>query len=272
MLSRIHNKLGTAGLIVAVVALIAALGGAAFAASGKLSPGEKKEVKKIAKKFAGKPGPAGPKGDTGAKGDQGPKGDTGAKGDKGDAGNNGARGEAGMCSEENPECSLASGGMLTGIYSVAPGQSESDLANIAFPVRLSSPPIALYPIPGITKTLGLMLQNPEEGEFTAFFPKSSVSFYEISPGGFPTPEEEEEGAKAYKEACPGSFEEPEAASGILCLYPGKKEGLLEEPGFESTTTEAAHEFGITVPFKFSNAAGGATGNVAIQVGSWAVGG
>jgi hypothetical protein len=274
MLSRVHNKLGTAGLIVAVVALVAALGGAAFAASGQLSSKEKKEVKKIAKQVSkpGPPGATGPAGAQGPKGDPGAKGEQGPKGDTGNPGNIGQQGEAGMCSEEHPECKLAAGGMLTGIYSVVADKSGSDLVNISFPVPLSSAPIALYPVPGATKTLGLELQNPGEGGLGGFFPNSSVSFYGISPSGFPTPEEEEEGAEAYEEACPGSYAAPEAAAGILCLYPGREEGLLEGPNVGSTNTEAAHDFGVTVPFIFSNAAGGSAGEVAIQVGSWAVGG
>lgn len=271
MLSRVHNKLGTAGLIVAVVALIAALGGAAFAASGKLTSTEKKEVKKIAKQVA-KPGPAGAAGPAGP---QGPKGDSGPKGDqgpKGDIGNTGSKGEAGMCSEESPECNLAAGGTLTGLYSVAAGKEESDLANISFPVRVSPAPIALYPLEAVSKVLGAELKNPGEGSYGFIDPDSSVSLYSVA-GAFPaTPEEEEEAAEAYEEACPGSFEEPEASAGFLCIYPGNKEGLLAEPGAESTTTEAAHEFGISVPFKFSNGAGSPTGEVATQVGSWAVGG
>ena len=56
MISRIHSKLGTAGFIVAIVALVAALG-VALAASG-LNSKQKKEVKKIAKQFARQsPGP-----------------------------------------------------------------------------------------------------------------------------------------------------------------------------------------------------------------------
>lgn len=106
MFSRIHSKLGTAGLIVAIVAMVAALAGGAYAASG-LNPKQKKEVKKIAKseskkwskKFSKRfaiPGPAGPAGaagPTGATGPQGPAGAPGAKGDKGDPGNDGANGK-----------------------------------------------------------------------------------------------------------------------------------------------------------------------------------
>lgn len=72
----IREPFGTAGLIVACVALIAAVGGTAYAAA-KLNSTQKKEVEKIAKKFAGKPGTPGATGATGA---------TGAKGDKGDPG------------------------------------------------------------------------------------------------------------------------------------------------------------------------------------------
>jgi|SRR5215204_2840205 len=86
MFSRIHSKLGGAGLIVAVVALVAAVAGTAFAAA-KLNGTQKGEVEKIAKKWAKKiPGPAGPAGAAGPKGDAGSagaKGDTGSKGDAG---------------------------------------------------------------------------------------------------------------------------------------------------------------------------------------------
>jgi hypothetical protein len=76
MISRLHTRLGTAGLAVAIVALIAALAGGAYAANGALTGKQKKEVEKIAKKFQGS-GPQGAPGISGAKGDVGPKGDVG---------------------------------------------------------------------------------------------------------------------------------------------------------------------------------------------------
>ncbi|HEX5592066.1 MAG TPA: hypothetical protein VFX35_01820 [Solirubrobacterales bacterium] len=94
MFSRIHQKLGTAGFVIAIVALIMALGGAAYAALPGLNSKQKKEVKKIAKGLvapgpagatgpAGAPGPAGAKGDAGAVGGTGPQGEKGEKGDTG---------------------------------------------------------------------------------------------------------------------------------------------------------------------------------------------
>lgn len=88
MLTRLRDQIGTAGLIVAIVALVAALGGGAYAASKGLNSTQKKEVKKIAKSFQGT-GPQGAAGPAGAPGPAGAKGDTGAAGAAGAAGQNG---------------------------------------------------------------------------------------------------------------------------------------------------------------------------------------
>jgi Collagen triple helix repeat (20 copies) len=94
MLSRVHDRLGTAGFVISIVALVVALGGTAFAAA-KLSGGEKKEVEKIAKKFAGPKGATGPAGTNGAQGPVGAQGPAGSKGADGTAGAGGAAGAAG---------------------------------------------------------------------------------------------------------------------------------------------------------------------------------
>lgn len=91
----IREPFGTAGLIVACVALIAALGGSAIAAKGALTGKQKKEVAKIAKKFAGKPGAAGAAGAAGPAGPAGPGGPAGATGKDGSNGVNGTNGTNG---------------------------------------------------------------------------------------------------------------------------------------------------------------------------------
>lgn len=103
MISRIHQKLGTAGFIISIVALVAALCGGAYAAGGGLTGKQKKEVTKIAKKYAGKPGATGAQGPAGT---AGAKGDTGAKGEKGDTGSPGEPGANGKSIEAFP---IASG-------------------------------------------------------------------------------------------------------------------------------------------------------------------
>lgn len=258
MLSRVHNKLGTAGLVVAIVALVAALTGAAFAAGG-LTKQQEKQVKKIAKKFAGKngaQGPAGPQGIPGPKGDQGAKGDTG---DEGNQGLQGDTGEAGMCSEENPECVLGSGGLLTGMWSVSTGPEEAALASISFPVRVTPAPVTLYPLP--FKPGGFTVANKLED--------GGSSQYEWTEVG-----DAEGGEEAYKEACPGSFETPEAEPGFLCIYPNVNlsgdEGFLNIPAGMGSLVEDANEFGITMPFHYSGSGTGEVAESAILRGSWAV--
>ncbi len=117
MFSKLHNRLGTAGLVIAVVALVAALAGTAFAAT-KLNSTQKKEVKAIAKTYAGKDGKngaagaQGPKGDTGAAGSAGAAGaagDVGAKGATGAAGATGATGAAGVTGATGPTGTGATG-------------------------------------------------------------------------------------------------------------------------------------------------------------------
>lgn len=136
MLHRIHNKLGTAGLIVAVVALIAALAGTAFAAVDKLSSVEKKEVKKIAKQFAGQPGAQGPAGP------QGPKGDPGPKGDQGQPGLEGPKGPAGPPGPT--ETTLPAGKTMTGVWGfTSTGVSEA-YAQMSFPLRYQGEPEVHY--------------------------------------------------------------------------------------------------------------------------------
>jgi hypothetical protein len=100
MLHSFHDRFGTAGVVIGVIALIVALGGTAFAAAG-LNTKQKKEVTKIAKKYAGKPGAAGATGATG------PAGSAGAKGDTGNTGGTGDPGKSVVVTEiepEEPEC------------------------------------------------------------------------------------------------------------------------------------------------------------------------
>lgn len=133
MFSRIHEKLGTAGLIIAVVALIAALGGTAFAALPGLNTKQKKEVTKIAKKFASKPGA------TGATGPQGPQGASGAEGARGPAGTpgqDGTNGESGACSNAEPVCELPSKATLTGDWAIA-AKGHSTYLAIDFPLQVT---------------------------------------------------------------------------------------------------------------------------------------
>jgi hypothetical protein len=174
MFSRIHSKLGTAGLIVAVVALVAALGGGAYAANNGLNGKQKNEVKKLAKKFAGKRGAKGAKGAKGDPGDPGTPGTNGLPGDPGEKGGKGDNGKSATVTEvacggiggaevkvegaaEGVEvCNgedgapWAAGGVLpseetlTGVWNVGLAAGESAQLPISFPIPLENAPEPIY--------------------------------------------------------------------------------------------------------------------------------
>ena len=84
-----REPFGKAGLTVAILALVMAFVGGAYAAGG-LTKSQEKQVTKIAKKYAGKPGAPGTNGTNGS---PGAKGDTGAAGAAGTNGTNGENGK-----------------------------------------------------------------------------------------------------------------------------------------------------------------------------------
>jgi len=242
MLSRLHRKLGTAGLIVSIVALVLAVGGTALAASGALTGKQKKEVEKIAKKYAGKPGtpgatgPAGPAGPAGA---AGPKGDTGAKGEKGDtgdAGSPGSPGEDGKSVEAIPidTGETACDGEGGAFYEVEESGAPTEICN----GKEGSPWVAGGLPPGKTEMgtwsigrLGTVtIGGPGEEEELPVV--SEATFTPISfgvpllagktvPAHFVTPagHEELEGTDlGPATVCMGSAADPTAPVGVLCIY------------------------------------------------------
>jgi Collagen triple helix repeat (20 copies) len=182
----IREPFGTAGLIVACVALIAALGGTAFAAA-KLNSTQKKEVEKIAKKFAGKPGAAGATGPAGAAGAAGKEG---APGKEGTAGKQGEKGEKGEKGPKGPQGEpWPAGGTLppekteTGTWAVGGPATHVALNQVGLvaPISFNIPLKATLPEAGTHYLAG---SEPKTAE------------------------------------CPGTAQEPEAAPGNLCVYAG----------------------------------------------------
>lgn len=120
----VREPFGTAGLVVACIALISALGGTALAAKGALTGKEKKEVTKIAKKYAGKPGAPGAAGPAGKDGTNGTNGSNGKDGTNGSPGAPGAEGKSVELTEidtELPECE-EQGGVEVKVEGEASGQ------------------------------------------------------------------------------------------------------------------------------------------------------
>jgi len=224
MFSRIHSKLGTAGLIVAVVALVAALAGGAYAASG-LNKQQKKQVrniskniskkqsknwsKKFSKRFskqfaiagpAGPAGPQGPAGPAGAKGANGANGANGADGEDGATGPTGADGEDGATGATGAEGSpwtaggtLPPGETLTGAWAFGKETAahEVDVA-ISFALPLAAEL-------GAGNVHFLEQQGPDWKE--AILNESTFEPELVTPTD-----------------CLGTAEEPTAEPGHLCIY------------------------------------------------------
>lgn len=253
MLSRMHNRLGTAGLVIAIIALVAAMTGGAYAA---LSPNDKRVVKKEAKKFSNKfskkyakqfaiPGPAGA---------PGAKGDTGAKGDKGDAGTNGTNGTNGTSVTSSP---ATAGECPTGGTKFTSASGTSKVCN------------GTNGTTGFTETLpaGKTLR----GVFASFpsQPLFDISF-NIPLTATPTVNViKEDGTVASNSSgdpvgvatnCPGTAAEPKANPGNLCLY--------ANPGMENELNNVNPFYETEEGFVLSSGFGGG-GNGAL-IGSWAV--
>jgi hypothetical protein len=243
MFARMHARLGTAGFVVAILALIAALAGSAFAAA-TLSGPQKKQVTKIAtqiaKKYAGATGPAGPAGPAGKDGTNGSNGKDGATGPQGLTGETGATGEAGVCSVSIPKCVLPPGATETGLWSlkVPEGDATSgfeEFVTVSFPLRVT-PAIPVDNFRWIGREA--WLEPGEEYDTTH---------------------------------CPGSNEDPQAAPGFLCFYAGRlSPGIGEGPQRKPCTSTPEdltfdRTSGATLGFCVNTA-----GEEASGLGDWAI--
>lgn len=219
MLQRIREPFGKAGLIVAVVALVAALVGGAYAAGG-LTGKQKKEVKKIAKQFAGKEGPQGAAGSSGPQGSKGDKGDPGAEGKAGANGTNGEDGKDGIDGTDgesvtieeleagDPECPEGGAEFSNGTGVAYACNGEGGGGSGEFPSTLPS---------GHTMK-GFWLVG--DGSDHLFGSSVIVLSFPMELAAAPTEtvlltsnSTEEEKAK-----CPGGPGNPEPTAGVLCLY------------------------------------------------------
>jgi len=265
MLSRLHKQLGTAGLTVAIVALVLAVGGTALAAKGALTGKQKKEVEKIAKKYAGKPGAPGAPGPAGP---AGPKGDTGAAGSNGKDGTNGTNGTNGVSvttsAASEAECGKAGGVKVTS----ASGNTKVCNGTTGFTKTLPS---------GETET-GTYSYN-YHGAFGNPVALDSISFpipleesNEEEAGFVLTPEQiENEEGEGFDAGCTGTVAEPTAPAGILCVYAREDEftggpGLnVAFPGFQP----GKHGYGSTGAF-IKGRNGFEPESLAVGYGTWAI--
>jgi hypothetical protein len=241
MLSAIRTRLHiTPATVIAILALVLASSGGAYAAgrylitsTKQISPKVLKSLKGAAgaKGAAGPAGPAGPAGagGTGPAGPQGPAGAAGGAGKEGPAGKEGKQGPPGTTGFT---ATLPKGSTETGAWTdqVSPGNTTaSALSSISFAIPLASA-----------------------------LDKEHVFFVE--------PE-----STAHEKECPGSVEHPLAEAGDLCVYAHimaevkPSFGVIHDPSSELNFSEhGAAATGAFLTFEPAGTEGGAAW------GTWAV--
>jgi hypothetical protein len=256
----IREPFGKAGLTVAILALVLAMVGGAFAAAG-LNGKQKKEVTKIAKKFAGKPGPAGQNGAAGANGLPGAPGKDGTSGKDG---TNGTNGQSVTIEPEPPyeECGDQEGVELT-------SQSGSDYVcngedGAAGTQGIEGKPWTAggtLPVGSTETGTWLMDVAPEQrvpGLGNAVL--TNISF-QIPLAAAPTPHFQTEASFAdFDEAgpgsqgCTGSVTNPTAPGGHVCVYLGPANTTNLEFGafFSPDLAGSAGVSGVVLAFSLAD--------------------
>jgi hypothetical protein len=228
----IREPFGTAGLIVACVALILALTGAAFAATG-LNGKQKKEVEKIAKKLAGKPGANGTNGTNGANGSPGAKGDKGDPGAQGNPGTPGVAGKSVVLTAEAAGLNCKEGGTKVEVEGNAASKKYVCNGLTGFTETLPSDE---------TETGSWSQSVTARGEIIPTVP-ISFSIPLVAAGGPGsaiglTKEETDLGSST---TCTGTAANPTAPPGKLCVYTGFEEALGNAVGFRELQSPDAQE-------------------------------
>jgi hypothetical protein len=237
MFSKLHERLGTAGLVVAVVALVVALAGTAIAALPGLNSKQKKQVTKIAKKYAGQDGATGPQGPAGAPGAPGPEGKQGLPGTNGTNGTDGEDGEDGTDgvdgknvetipfdgTEEPPtEPCEERGGVLVGPEGTEPENMTPVCKGEAG--EEGSPWTAGGTLPSgatLTGSWSALIKPGEENQEMAPISFSIPLSAEIEAAKVVTHVKNYNGEAKdteEKEICPGKAANPQAKAGYLCVY------------------------------------------------------
>jgi hypothetical protein len=245
MLTKLRTRFGAPGVI-AIIALVFAMAGGAWAANGGLSGQQKKEVKKIAQTEAKKFATAGPQGIPGAQGPIGPVGPVGPGGKDGTNGAPGSPGSAGkgvVTAVEAPGSNCEEGGVSVEVEGSGTKKyvcnGEEGLEGEPGPE--GSPWTAGGTLPSGKSERGVWAAGPLGTE--QFNAVASVSF-PIPLASGPAVHFMAEGATPTI-ACPGTVKAPTAAPGNLCVYQRIGFGLAfeTEENPEAATEEARTEFG-----------------------------
>ena len=255
MLSSMRRNANPATAI-AIVALVFAMSGGAFALSGGGGSGGGHATANLAKKkskkksSSGKPGPRGPAGATGAAGPQGPAGSAGpqgAKGDTGAAGNNGTNGTNGTSGEN-----VTSKTVPTGNDAKCEG-----LGGVEYTVS-GKTTLVCNGQTGFTETLPAGKTETGTWGGTGAGTPIAISFPILLSAPLDGNHTLVVGHSTSTADCPGTLANPAAAEGFLCVYETPAEeaansiALILDP---STSSGGAATSGATLVSNFTNSEG-----------------
>jgi hypothetical protein len=235
MFTKLREPFGKAGLVVAIIALVFALGGGAWALSSSTSAGKQKAKISKAKRHArGIRGPQGPAGPEGPEGPAGVNGKNGTNGQAGANGTNGTPGKSVVSGEEPAGANCAEGGYWFEIqgtgnkqYVCNGGGGSGGSGGGTLPVgqtvtgnwSFSVPKGGEEDTPGGIKAF-VSISYPLQAEF---------DFGGASERWIGRDEWLEPGEEYDTEHCPGTALNPEAAPGFLCFYASQMQNAGEGP-------------------------------------------
>ena len=281
MFSRIHAQLGTAGLVVAVVALVVALAGGAFAASGE-NPfaGSLKHKKGASQGLTKKQvialieahsvsGPQGPEGQPGPAGKDGLKGVDGA-----------ASGKDGVDGKDGKD------GASVVTYDLEPGEGDCPAGGVEFE-SVSGYSVVCDGVigkdgkegkDGSPWTAGGTLPpgETETGTFSEYFKGEvflPISFPIPLPAELPAANVHKTGDPDFANACQGTAADPKANAGHLCIYVAENYGsafLLGPFPSSATYIEFVGSGGALLGAATSGAILYAASGESLLWGTWAV--
>jgi Collagen triple helix repeat (20 copies) len=252
MFSAMRKRLRlTPTTVIAVLALVFAMTGGAYAAGRYVIISTKQISPKVLKSLLGKAGPAGKNGASGAPGATGPAGATGAVGAKGEIGATGPTGATGPKGETGAQGAagqtgftetLPKGKTLKGEWSVSSAVDGNVVGSVSFGIPLKEAPT----------TVAYVKAPTEEERTKEEFP--------VDPAG-----------------CTGNVENPGATEGVLCVFGGTEQNISVLPKFcgLSQPAIAACYFapaggGTADKMGFGFLVGGKEEGPVIVSGTWAV--
>jgi hypothetical protein len=265
---RFHDRFGTAGVVLGVIALVLSLSGGAFAASKALTKSQVKKIaKEEAKKYAnsnpGAPGAPGSPGKDGTNGTNGTNGTdgvsvTGTAASVGECPNGGVK--YASASGDNTVCNGEDG--TTGFTdTLPPGKTETGTWAVGELTAGATPSSGNSM--GVPLSFAIPLSEGLGAGQVHFINEDGEEVFSAAPGDSGT-----------STACTGSVEEPTAEQGNLCVYMGNNAFRVGSSSndqiFTASVTSSTH-----VPINGTNTAGAVlkitfSEPEAVMSGTWAV--